>query len=389
MTFLRMMPFLFAAFGWFACYQNKIGNVIEAYVWIHYQNIPQSSNREVFFTVDPLCRTKSTYAWLSKGRQDGCLRKERYLSKQSLLLWSRYAEGEESDSKKSLPDVGTMRIKELKEELDSYGIPTSGFLEKGELVDALQKARAEGRTPINRQKQQQQDSFSDSISNASTSDKQQRLVQEMEKCQQMKVSELKKELSQLGVSTKTFFEKSEFVRALAEARVEGVKKRVDDEDDVVVIANNVEVLGANDAGPQKRSSRQQQDSSSQQRQSASPFGGMGGFADMFRAMGGGGGGGGGATNIADMFAGGGANMADLFSGMGGGTGAGSSRIPNMAKFQQMMKNPKVIQIIAKAQNDPRVMSAIRECIANPMAMSKYQNDPTIRDLLNELRPYIS
>jgi hypothetical protein len=201
----------------------------------------------------------------------------------------------------------------------------------------------------------------------------------------MKVSDLKKELSQLGVSTKTFFEKSEFVRALAEARVEGVKKRVGD-DDVVVVANNVEVLGANDAGPQKRSSRQQQDSSSQQRQSASPFGGMGGFADIFSTMGGGGGG---AANIADMFAGSGANMADIFSGMGGAAGAGSSRIPNMAKFQQMMKNPKVIQIIAKAQNDPRVMSAIRECIANPMAMSKYQNDPTIRDLLNELRPYIS
>jgi hypothetical protein len=385
MAFLRMMLLVFAALVSIACYKNKIGYVVEAYVWINYQNIPQSSNREVFFTADPFCRSKSLNPFFGKGRQGGCLSKKRYLSKRSLLLWSRYAEEEESNSNKSLPDVGTMRIKELKEELDSYGIPTSGFLEKSELVDALQKARAEGRKPINRQKKQQ-DSSSDSSSNASSaSDKQQRLVQELEKCQQMKVSDLKKELSQLGVSTKTFFEKSEFVRALAEARVEGVKKRVGD-DDVVVVANNVEVLGANDAGPQKRSSRQQQDSSSQQRQSASPFGGMGGFADIFSTMGGGGGG---AANIADMFAGGGANMADIFSGMGGAAGAGSSRIPNMAKFQQMMKNPKVIQIIAKAQNDPRVMSAIRECIANPMAMSKYQNDPTIRDLLNELRPYIS
>ena len=37
----------------------------------------------------------------------------------------------------------------------------------------------------------------------------------------MKVGELKKELKARGVSTKSFFEKSEFVRAYAEAVVDG------------------------------------------------------------------------------------------------------------------------------------------------------------------------
>lgn len=377
------MLLIFIALGLIACCKHKNRYIVEAYVSVKCpKQFPQSSNGKV---CDPFRRIGSTYPYSLGKRRPNFLSKEHYLRKRSCSLWSRNFEEEESNSNKSLPDVATMRIKELKEELDSYGISTSGFLEKSELVDALQKARAEGRKPMKRQ-QKQPDFSSASSSNAGGSDKQKRLLQEMEKCQQMKVSDLKKELSQLGISTKTFFEKSEFVRALAEARVEGVKKRVDDED-VVVVADNVEVLGANDAGPQTRSSRQKE-SSSQQRQSASPFGGMGGFADIFSTMGGGGGGGG--ANIADMFAGGGGtNMADILSGMGGGVGGGSSRIPNMANFQQMMKNPKVIEIISKAQNDPRVMSAIRECIANPMAMSKYQNDPTIRDLLNELRPYLS
>ena len=42
------------------------------------------------------------------------------------------------------------------------------------------------------------------------------------KCNAMKASELKKELESYGISTKSLFEKSEFVRAVAEARVDGV-----------------------------------------------------------------------------------------------------------------------------------------------------------------------
>jgi hypothetical protein len=39
----------------------------------------------------------------------------------------------------------------------------------------------------------------------------------------MKVGELKKELESYGVSTKSYFEKSEFVRAVAEARIDGMR----------------------------------------------------------------------------------------------------------------------------------------------------------------------
>ena len=35
---------------------------------------------------------------------------------------------------------------------------------------------------------------------------------------------MKKELQEYGISTKSFFEKTEFIKALAEARVDGVKK---------------------------------------------------------------------------------------------------------------------------------------------------------------------
>jgi len=49
-----------------------------------------------------------------------------------------------------------------------------------------------------------------------------------------------------------YFEKSEFVRALAEARIDGVKPT---EEEIMVA--EVEVLGANDAGPKKRETTSQ------------------------------------------------------------------------------------------------------------------------------------
>ena len=287
----------------------------------------------------------------------------------------------------SFPDVTTMRIKDLKEELESYGISTKSFLEKSELLAAVEKARSEGRRPESRRSSAERD---DPISSAASMKEQ--LQKEIEKCQLLKVSELRNELAQLGISTKTFVEKSEFVRALAEARVGGVKsKESSQEEETVLVAENVEVLGANDIGPQKRST---QSAAGQQQQSSSPFGGsMGGFSDMFQKMAGGGGpsnkmadmfSGMGGTNMADMFSGmGGTNMADMFGNMGKGGG-----MPNMSRIQELMKNPKVMQILSKAQSNPKLMSAVQECMSNPMAMAKYQNDPEIRALLNELRPFI-
>ena len=59
--------------------------------------------------------------------------------------------------------------------------------------------------------------------NGTTTSKESRIKEEMAKAQKMKVSDLKAELTARGVSTKSFFEKSEFVRAYAEAMVDGAK----------------------------------------------------------------------------------------------------------------------------------------------------------------------
>lgn len=136
----------------------------------------------------------------------------------------------------ALQEIESMRAGEIRKELESYGISCKSFFEKSELVDALKKARAEGKTPINGAKVNDDASASSSTasSGASTSSggtadsgasRDEKIKAEMEKCKAMKVGDLKKELQSLGVSTKSFFEKSEFVKALAEARVDGVKKR--------------------------------------------------------------------------------------------------------------------------------------------------------------------
>lgn len=122
----------------------------------------------------------------------------------------------------TLPDIESMRASELRKELQSYGISTKSFFEKSELVDAVKKAREEGKTPTSESPKKEADSSSGNESNGKESRKE-KLEAEIAKCSSMRVGELKKELESLGISTKSFFEKSEFVRALAEARVDGVK----------------------------------------------------------------------------------------------------------------------------------------------------------------------
>jgi hypothetical protein len=52
-----------------------------------------------------------------------------------------------NESTNSINDIESMRAGEIKKELESYGISTKSFLEKKELVEALQKARLEGLKP--------------------------------------------------------------------------------------------------------------------------------------------------------------------------------------------------------------------------------------------------
>ena len=304
-------------------------------------------------------------------------------------------------SASTLPDIGSMRVSELKKELESYGISTKSFFEKSELVEAVEKARAEGKTPISSKPDSEPDpssAASSSSSSSSTTDanRDEKIVQEMEKCKQMKASELKAELESYGISTASFFEKSEFVKACAEARVDGVTKKSSSSSGGENYAEyaDVEVLTDDSSGPRKRSTEQ-----SQNDQGGNPFGGgvganpfggmggmggMGGIADMMKNMGMGGMGGPGAG--ANPFGGGGAG-ANPFGGAGAGAGNPFGG-DTMKKAQEMMSNPKVREIIMKAQSNPKVMKAVQECMSNPAAFTKYQNDPEVGELIRELQKYM-
>lgn len=321
-----------------------------------------------------------------------------------------------------LPEISTMRVGELKQELESYGLSTKSFFEKSELVDALTKARAEGKTPIattsaststggasgkKKKKKVRSESAEPEPSPPTGADREKRLAEEMEKCQSMKASELKTELQSLGVSTKSFFEKSEFVKALAEARVDGVKKTsaagggsANEEGYAEYKAADVEVLTDDRSGPRKKS-REGAGGPGAGGAGASPFGGggmpggmpggmggmdMGNIGDMLKNMGMGGGSAGGAN----PFGGAGGSTpfggANPFSGgMPGGMGGMGGMGDAMGKAQEMMKNPEVMQLMQEAQSNPRVMTAMTECMSNPAAMSKYINDPEIGGFMKKFQ----
>lgn len=309
-----------------------------------------------------------------------------------------------SSSSSTSPEAPSMRVAELKKELESYGISTKTFLEKSELVEAVEKARAEGKTPTASSSPTESSSSQSESSSSSSSDsesREEKLIKEMEKCKATKASELKAELQSYGINTQSFFEKSEFVKACAEARVDGATKQsntgaasASSSGENYAEYTEVEVLTDDDAGPRKKSQEQTQG------QGGSPsgaggmggMGGMGGIADMMSGMGGMGGMGG----IADMMK----NMGGM-GGMGAPPGAGAGGNPfgggmpggmpggdQMKKAQEMMSNPKVMEIIMKAQKNPKIMKAVQECMGNPMAFSKYQNDPEVGELIRELQKYV-
>lgn len=126
-----------------------------------------------------------------------------------------------------------MKASEMREELESYGISTKSFFEKKEFLAALEKARAEGKTPKQQQQKQPTDSKSSTRNSSSTKDstsassssssssRDEKIKAEMEKAQKMSVGDLRTQLKALGIKTASFFEKSEFVRAYAEAMVDG------------------------------------------------------------------------------------------------------------------------------------------------------------------------
>lgn len=116
---------------------------------------------------------------------------------------------EESYSSVIDPEVSDMRVPELKKELDAYGVGTTGLFEKSELAEALLDARRNLPRPE-----------IPSVNKKESHNKEEKIRQEMEKVQNMKSSEMRRELhEQFNIHT-VFFEKSEYANALAVARVE-------------------------------------------------------------------------------------------------------------------------------------------------------------------------
>jgi hypothetical protein len=320
------------------------------------------------------------------------------------LLWAATTEEIEA--------VSSMRAGEIKKELESYGVSTKSFLEKSELVDALVDARSKGMT--SKEETAAPSSAPDTTSESSTTSttgstdsrpRDVRLQEEMENLKSMKATEMKKELEALGISTASFFEKPEFMKALAEARVDGVqnntkkkKKRrggTNSQGEGYAEYADVEVITDDSAGP-----RQKQTEAPSPGAGASPFGGAGGspfggggapggmnMEDIMGAMGGMGGMGGMADMLKNMGGmGGGAGGASPFGGGAGGAPGGMGDM--MGKAQEMMKNPKVMELMMKAQSNPKVMAAMQECMSNPAAINKYRNDPEVSELIKELEQYL-
>ena len=152
-----------------------------------------------------------------------------------VALFSSTKQAAESEAPPNgLPPIQEMKPRDMRKELESYGISTKSFLEKKELVAALTKARQEGMVPVVdevKAEQAPQTTPSSTTTKASDTDsssgksRDERLQEEIVRCQNMKIPELKAELKKLGIPTKTYFEKSEFVRALAEARVDGISNK--------------------------------------------------------------------------------------------------------------------------------------------------------------------
>ena len=297
-------------------------------------------------------------------------------------------------------EINAMRAGAIKKELESMGISTKTFLEKTELVDALVNARKEGRSTVIKEDTSSSKTTTTTTttekdtSTATAASRAEKLTAEIEKCRAMKAGELRKELESMGISTKTFFEKSEFVKALAEARVDGIASQAsgsnnnNSDEESYAEYSNVEVLTSDSAGPRPKQKEQQKQQ--QQQGGGNPFGGAGAggmnLEDLMKNMGRGMGGG--MPNIADMF--GGAAGGNPFGGSAGGGGGGNpfgggGGMPDMKKAQELMSNPKVRELMVKAQGNPKVMRVLQECMSNPAAFMKYQNDPEVSELIAELK----
>lgn len=118
----------------------------------------------------------------------------------------------------TLDDIDGLTADEIRQELQSYDIDTRSYFDKSELVAALRMARYERRSfsANDDADLSPETSNGGAPSSSSPTSREEEIRRKMEQYKSLSVSELKSRLQELGVSTKAFFEKSDFVRALAE-----------------------------------------------------------------------------------------------------------------------------------------------------------------------------
>mmetsp|Transcript_12096 Transcript_12096/g.22488 ORF Transcript_12096/g.22488 Transcript_12096/m.22488 type:complete len:299 (-) Transcript_12096:71-967(-) len=161
-----------------------------------------------------------------------------------------------------LPDISEMKASEMKKELESYGVSTKSLFDKTEFEKALKEARVKqerlevadikdrinigndkervaapengrktvwGRRNGNRKKWSSREPAKSETSTTSksstTGTRDERYQNALQEGIAMKLSELKQELKDRGISTEAFFEKVDMAKAYAEAIADNILKK--------------------------------------------------------------------------------------------------------------------------------------------------------------------
>ena len=291
------------------------------------------------------------------------------------------------------PSILSMRLKELKDELDKRGVTWRGIaFEKEELARLLVDARSRPPAPSAPPPTPQAPTSSPPPSSAAKAaqDAAWASRSSMGNVETMKVADIKAELKSLGVDTSALFEKTELVAALIKARASKPPKPPDD-DVIEVETRTMPPKGASKSGMPGGMGGM----------GGMPGGmsGMGGLGDILSGLGGMGGMGGMPGGMGGMPGGMGGmpggmggmgGLGDILNGLGGMGGMPGGMGGMQQMMAKMMSNPRAMALMQKAQTNPKIMKALQDVQTNgPSAMQKYAGDPEVMAVVKELQEIMS
>ena len=291
------------------------------------------------------------------------------------------------------PSILSMRLKELKDELDKRGVTWRGIaFEKEELARLLVDARSRPPAPSAPPPTPQAPTSSPPPPSAAKAaqDAAWASRSSMGNVETMKVADIKAELKSLGVDTSALFEKTELVAALIKARASKPPKPPDD-DVIEVETRTMPPKGASKSGMPGGMGGM----------GGMPGGmsGMGGLGDILSGLGGMGGMGGMPGGMGGMPGGMGGmpggmgglgGLGDFLNGMGGMGGMPGGMGGMQQMMAKMMSNPRAMALMQKAQTNPKIMKALQDVQTNgPSAMQKYAGDPEVMAVVKELQEIMS